>query len=383
MRTNSQQGPGIRGQGPGAGGRRASGADLQVCAGPPGPSSGADFEGGRPTWTSAADLEVCPTCSRDARGANTGHRKGAALLTVLWLSAALAAIAMSLSLTVRGETERAGVATDGLRCRYLATGAVERASVELIWAAMYPSVRQLQIQGSSISYTFPSGTVRVEIIPEASKLNVNFASADELYRLATALGVDPGRAGEIAQGIANWNDPGAAAYPSPIPSFQRPRASFQEIEELLLVRGVTPDIFYGTYLPAEGRGGPRLVRRYGLVDCLSVYGARDRVDVNSANPAVLAAVGVSPGGVGSLVAQRRQGQISAGQLPSLIESAGAPGDRLRAGGGSIYTLRATARLQGADGRVSDVSRTVAALVKYMPVQPPIHILRWYDSVWSN
>jgi general secretion pathway protein K len=290
---------------------------------------------------------------------------------------------MSLSLTVRGETERAGVTTDGLRCRYLATGAVERASVELIWAAMYPSMRQVPLDGSPISYTFPSGTASVEIIPETSKLNVNFISAAELYRLAAALGVDPARAGEIAQGIVSWRDPGAVAYPSLNPSFPPSHASFQEIEDLLLVKGVTPDIFYGTYLPAEAQGGPRLVRRYGLVDCLSVYGARDRVDVNSANPAVLAAVGLNPQAVASIAAQRKQGPIGLTQLPSVIESAAAPADRLRVGGGSIYTLRATARLQAAGGRASDVSRTVAALVKYMPVQPPIHILRWYDSVWSN
>ena len=31
-------------------------------------------------------------------------------------------------------------------------------------------------------------------------------------------------------------------------------------------------------------------------------------------------------------------------------------------------------------------RTVAAQVKYMPYggyDPPVHILRWYDTTWSN
>jgi len=41
--------------------------------------------------------------------------RGGALLAVLWLSAALAAIAFSLANTVRGETERASTAVDGLR----------------------------------------------------------------------------------------------------------------------------------------------------------------------------------------------------------------------------------------------------------------------------
>src|SRR5687767_15495095 len=64
--------------------------------------------------------------------------RGSALLSVLWLSAALAAIAFSLSSTVRGETERTGTGVDSLRSYYLAVGAVQRASVELLWGVTRP-----------------------------------------------------------------------------------------------------------------------------------------------------------------------------------------------------------------------------------------------------
>ncbi len=320
-----------------------------------------------------------------------GSRRGAALLTVLWLSAALAAIALSLSITVRGEAERAGAATDGLRCRYLASAAVERAALELVWSASSnPAQRLIPMGAAYIDYAFPSGTARVEIIPETAKLNVNFAPPAEIYRLAVALGIEPGRAREIALAIADWRDPAGGAafdsyYLSLTPSFRSPHASFQEIEELLAVKGVTPEFFYGTYLPSEEPGGPRLVRRYGLVDCLSVFGSRDRVDINSANPAVLAAVGLNPQAVAVILARRSQGPITPDQFPSVLEMAAAPADRLRVGGNTIFTFRATARLRLAGGGVSDLARTAAAQVKYMPAQyyPPIHILRWYDSAWSN
>ena len=54
------------------------------------------------------------------------------------------------------------------------------------------------------------------------------------------------------------------------------------------------------------------------------------------------------------------------------------------GGNSIFTMRATARLRLQNGQLSDLKRTVAALVKYMPVgyDAPIHILSWYDMAWS-
>ena len=59
--------------------------------------------------------------------------KGGALLTVLWVSAALAAIAFSISMSIRAETDRAGTAADGLRAMYLATGSVDRATQWLLW----------------------------------------------------------------------------------------------------------------------------------------------------------------------------------------------------------------------------------------------------------
>ena len=59
--------------------------------------------------------------------------------------------------------------------------------------------------------------------------------------------------------------------------------------------------------------------------------------------------------------------------------------RLRVGGNSIFTLRATARLRRPDGGLSDLRRTVAAQVKFMPpgYDSPYHILRWYDNAWEG
>ena len=94
-----------------------------------------------------------------------------------------------------------------------------------------------------------------------------------------------------------------------VPTFETPHASFQGIEEMLNVQGVTPEIFYGTYVPApEGApvGAPRLEARPGLVDCLSVFGAKDSLDVNTAQPAVLAALGVPPDTIEAIVERRRQ-----------------------------------------------------------------------------
>ncbi len=64
---------------------------------------------------------------------------------------------------------------------------------------------------------------------------------------------------------------------------------------------------------------------------------------------------------------------------------GAAGPRLRLEGNSIVTIRATGMVRTPNGQYSDLKRTVAAMVKYMPkgYDSPIHILRWYDTAWSN
>ncbi|MBZ5726972.1 MAG: general secretion pathway protein GspK [Acidobacteriia bacterium] len=322
-------------------------------------------------------------------------QRGSALLAVLWLSAALAAIAFSLATTVRGETERTSTELDGLRSYYLATGGIARASAELLWSAENPGQRVLPKGSTRVDYRLPSGDVRVEIIPETAKLDVNHAPVAELFRLALALGVEPGRAQTIAEGIADWRAAGGGPsafdgyYLSLTPSFRSRHASFEEIEELLLVRGVTPDIFYGTWLPApEGAiaaGGPRLVPRSGLADCLTVYGSGERVDGNTANPAVLAAIGLSPYAISALVERRQMAPLTLDQLYNLLGSVGADPSRLRVEGNSIVTMRATARLRLANGQLSDLRRTVAAQIKYLARgygYSQIHILRWYDTAWS-
>ncbi len=341
------------------------------------------------------------------RGGCAVRRRGSALLAVLWLSAALAAIAFSLSSTVKSETGRTSTSVDGLRAYYLAQGAVQRAALELLWSANAPGpLMRIPRGATEVNYVFPSGNARVEIIPETARLNVNTSPVADLYRLMLALGVAPDRALEIAAAIDDWRKPAPQGspfdlyYSSRTPSFRAPHASFQEIEELLLVKGITPDLFYGTYVPAPTAGGPseadletasaetdapRLVARDGLTDCLSLYASGNQVDANTAVPEVLAAVGLAPETIQALVARRRIAPLNDPQLRNFLASIGAPSGRLRIGGNSIMLLRATARLRLANGQLSDLKRTVAAQVKFMgsDANEPLHFLRWYDHAWSH
>lgn len=319
----------------------------------------------------------------------SGARRGAALLTVLWLAAALSAIAFTLANSVRGEIERSSTDADGLKAYYLAAGAVDRTLVYMQSGPQFKGpdgMPMFQIDVTrELHLNFPTGVATVDYIPENSKLNVNLAPPGQLMNLLEALGVDPERASAVTAAIVDWRGgtPGGSFsqfdryYMSLTPSFQARHASLQEIEELLLVRGVTPDLFYGGYTQAADG---RLIPHDGLRDCLSVYGSTGPVDVNTAAPETMVAVGVPPEAAAAIVALRKTALIRNMNQVAAFTSGGGAG-RLGIANGSMATIRATARLRLPNGQLSDLRRTVSAMVKFLgpDEDPPLYIMRWYDN----
>lgn len=343
--------------------------------------------------------------------------QGTALLAVLWLAAGLSAIALTIANTIRGETERSSTESDGLKAYYLAAGAIDRM---LLYLEMPSSSRQpgsqrrggLQQSGSVLDPSqafalqdftrllpldFPTGVVVGELIPENSKLDVNTANPRDLLNLVVALGQDPVRAEQTVAGILDWRGSSRGGsltefdqyYLSLTPSFQARHASFEEIEELLLVRGVTPDLFYGSYTrDAQGQ----LVPHAGLRDCLSVYGSTSGFDVNTVEPAVMQAIGIPADVAAAIYAMRKVAPIrNLNQLAPFRSSSPGVGrlamESLAINHGFALTLRATAQLKLSNGQLSDLRRTVSELVMFLdpeserfkPGQPPYHVLRWYQN----
>jgi general secretion pathway protein K len=318
------------------------------------------------------------------------RRRGGALLTVLWMSAALAAIALSVSTSVRTETDHVAATADGLRAHYLATGSVERAVQWMLWgpggALPDGSVRFWQPDKRRLSMTYPTGDAVVEVIPESAKLDINRASPDDLVRVVAAVTGDIPLAQQIAAGILEWRGSGPpvfdAYYQALGPTFRPRRASFEEIEELLFVRGVTPELFYGNYI-ADAQG--QLYARGGLRDCLSVWGSLGPFDVNGASPALLEAMTGMPAAAAQALVARRAVRPFAniGEVAQM----GVPVTRLRVGGNRMFTLRATARLRRSDGTPTDVVRSAAAVILFsleQRFQPmPVRVVRFYEDAWSE
>jgi general secretion pathway protein K len=361
----------------------------------------------------------------------TVNNRGAALLAVLWLVAGLSAIALTIANTVRGETERSSTESDGLKAYYLASGAIDRMLLYLELAHDSPGgggsrpprgggggaggrrgrgspavatatkpgqAVRMQDATRLVPLDFPTGVALGEIIPETSKLDVNKATSRELLNLLVALGQDPAQAESIAAGIIDWRGGSRGGftdfdqyYLSLTPSFQARHASIQEIEELLLVRGVTPDLFYGSET-RDSQGV--LTPRAGLRDCLSVFGSDKTFDVNTVEPAVMQAIGVPPEIASAIYKLRKTEPLRSMRelAPFRGQGQGTGLGRLRleplgVNNAFVVTLRATAQLKLPGGKLSDVRRTVSELVMFLdsqsvlikPRQPHYHILRWYEN----
>jgi len=245
-----------------------------------------------------------------------------------------------------------------------------------------------------LTFQYPAGIAVVEIIPESSKLNVNSATPQQLFRLLLVLGVPEPRARMVTDAILDWRKvpeqgPGLFDGEYRASSFLAPHASFQQLEELLLVRGMTPELFYGYYGP--GPDGSRIWHS-GLRECLTTLGAQGSAfDVNTVPAPLLASLGASPASIGQLLLLRNRAPIRVasdvqGLFPEEVAS------RLTVGGGGALTLRATARVRLPNGGFSDLKRSVSALVKLpstgigAPLPDPRHpftIMRWYDNEVSD
>ena len=216
----------------------------------------------------------------------------------------------------------------------------------------------------------PPGEADVEILPESARLNLNQARPEDLLRLLTALGAERGRAVEITRAVLDWRTRAPATAPSrsstsiTSPSLRlfRPlHASFRETEELLLVKGMTPELYYGSF-ERDPQGQLRQVGGLG--------GLRHRIRRRRAGGREHRAAG-GPGGSGPRPQTGgscwcRPGDADAAALVEPLRAMGSPTEVLGAAGDrrqpDLHPARHGEHAVAPDGGLSDASRSVGATV---------------------
>ena len=306
-------------------------------------------------------------------------RRGSALLAVMWFSAALSAIAFTLSMTVRTELDRAGLNVDQTRAYFLARGAIEIAAKRMLDRAVEEEEfadRGFAAGQRAMGIPLPGGTANVQIIGNGGKLNIRSVPPEVLARLLMASGAEPGRAVSVAGRIAELRKPDrrgerSAEFSSLPPSFSLSRSSFQQIEELLLVPGMTPELLYGSFV--SNRDG-NLVHVDGLYHQVTMRGS-GAIDANYASPTLLRAAGLPPGEIERIRSMRARRPLSEEDFPNLS----APNEGFKMGFGgqeNHFTLWSTAELDN-----GQTKRTVGAELTRSRQRSPLgfQIVRWFDA----
>jgi len=223
--------------------------------------------------------------------------KGIALMIVLWIMVLLIVTTMAFSAMVRTEVFSTITFKEQLENKYLAEAGLQRAMLEIIYrsaninntilkddAAVYPT------DGSFHQGKMDEGSYRFAIADESGKVNINLltdASGIILNNLLVNLGVEKNQSDTIVDSILDWKDAddlhrlhGAESdyYLSLPKPYKCKDADFDNLEELLLVKGITQSILYGTE------------EKPGLIQFLTVHTSTAQININAAKPEVLKAI---------------------------------------------------------------------------------------------
>ena len=285
---------------------------------------------------------------------------------------------MAFSGSVQIETRAAIYRKEATQAYALATGGVQAAILEIAYPPSMDREDQprLWIKGQRFLHVpYDHGRAVVEIVNETAKLDLNVAGREQLARLFQARGLALKEATQLATAIIHWRSPAgsddresealedyyrAAGYP---PAHKR----FGSVEEVLRVRGMTRDVFYGTAAVSREKGIQYL---YGVGQDLTIYSGSAQVNVNYASEAVLLSVpNMSEDLAEPIIEGRRDKPFNSlddiGQRLSMSLPVEAL-PFLSTDEGGIYSIVSTGEVNG-----SRVLRTVKAIVQVpalIPVQ---------------
>jgi general secretion pathway protein K len=253
---------------------------------------------------------------------------------VLWIIAILSVMVLEFCFAMRTEVNITKNFKEELQCYAMAQGQVQRAIAELIYKhdprvqqmrktlkaeEVPPEKREWVTDGRPYTLSSDQGTCEIRIMGEAGKVNINLVSDPVLRKIIGQFGLEGEARDTVVDSILDWRDPGelhrlngakSEYYQSLKEPYNCKNGNLDSIEELLLVRGVTPDLFYGKKVKKaeEGVKTEEGVRtdRIGLKDIFSIYSSGEQVDINSATSPVLRFVLGIPNEVAQLIVKARE-----------------------------------------------------------------------------
>lgn len=298
---------------------------------------------------------------------------GFALIVVLLVVAVVGVVGAEFAYSMRLEAAAVRAYKDGIIGSHLAEAAVAQATREIVADVPYVTADE---GGLLTFYTrerlelprlprekveFGGGQYSYRISDEEARINLNTSAPDRIDRLLRELGLDKSVRDVIGDSLQDWRDPneehrlnGAESddyyLKLPVP-YRAKNADLDVVRELLQIRGVTPEIYNGA--PDHP----------GLAEAVTVVKTARQININTATPLVLAALGLSAAEISEIQQARR-----------LQPYPTVPG---QFGGRGLAAQTRTFRIEAngiVDGRVA--ARVIAIVQRRDGSPPSVAVLQW-------
>jgi general secretion pathway protein K len=313
---------------------------------------------------------------------------GVALLAVMSAVSVMLLVALALSGSVQIETRTAIYRKEDTQAYALAVGGVQAALLEIAYPpgeGQKDKPRLWKKGQRLVRVPYAHGEALVEIVNETGKLDLNAAGRKELARLFEARGLETTEAAHLAAAIDHWRSPAASGNEESKAledyyrdaGYRPAHERFGSVEEVLRVRGMSRDIFYGA---VEFSREKRIQYKYGVGQDLTIYSQSPLVNVNYASEAVLLSVpGVTEELAGPIVQERSKKPFTS--LDEMVQrlAVSLPDQALpflSVDEAETYSIVSVGAVIG-----SRVRRTIKAVVQVTPQGTALHrIIAWYDDV---
>ncbi len=234
-----------------------------------------------------------------------GMEGGFILIVALVMLSVLAVLSLEYSQLARNAAARTRTGEDGLSGFYAAESGIERVKARLGADTGSPdTLFESWNDWSACADTIGGWGVGVRVTDEAGKININQATAPVLLELFKQFGMKTEERSVLVASIQDWIDTGelhrmngaeSDYYQSNGYPHGAKNAPLDSLEEILRIRGVPADLFERK----AGYGNST----YSFSESATVIGDT-RVNINTAPPLVLLAMGLTPAEVNSIMEKR-------------------------------------------------------------------------------
>ncbi|MBP1748202.1 MAG: xpsK [Deltaproteobacteria bacterium] len=216
---------------------------------------------------------------------------------VLWVITILMTLVISFSFLIRTDAHSTIFFKEGIQKKFIAEAGMERAILEIYHRQTYREQtvvvegnEVVRIDGRPYTGRIEPGSYRFRLQSESGKIDINKMTdltGIVLKNLLLGLDVSQDKADTIVDSILDWTDSdnlrrlnGAEDeyYLSAQVPYRAKNAPFDTLEELLLVKEITPDILFGNK------------ERKGIIHYLTIYGTSAKININAAPGEILMAL---------------------------------------------------------------------------------------------